>query len=374
MIYLDYAATTPCLPEVVDAMLPFMRTSFGNAASVDHSFGSAAKAAVDLAREEIARLVGGRPEDVVFTSGATEANNLVLNNGLQLITGTIEHPSVRDAAVARSDYEHVQWIPTDNDGIYSCESLESAFSVVSGQALVSLMSVNNEIGAIQPTVALGLLTRNAGHFFHTDATQGAAYLDLSLGALDAASISAHKLHGPKGVGALVCTSGLRRKLKPLFHGGGHERGLRSGTLNVPGIVGFGKAATLALKHRASRIEGIASVKESFLRTLRAGYREKVVVNAEKCASPHICSVTLVGTSGRALLNACRAEICFSLGSACATNKSEPSYVLTAIKLDEERANQTIRCSFSFDVAEEQAVAAARCISERANALLEYSVA
>jgi cysteine desulfurase len=249
-----------------------------------------------------------------------------------------------------------------------------ALGLVSGRALVSLMSVNNEIGSQQPSDTFASAARTAGHFFHTDATQGAAYGHLSLTTLDALSISAHKLHGPKGIGALACGPELRRKLKPLSRGGGHERGLRSGTLNVPGIVGFGKAASMALQDRDLRVQQITKVRAAFLRRLRAEYRGGLVINSESCAAPHICSITLHGTSARALLNATRTELCFSLGSACATNKSEPSYVLTAISLDEEQANQTIRCSFSFEVSVSQAEEAARIISQRANALLEFSVA
>jgi cysteine desulfurase len=374
MIYLDYAATTPCLPEVIDAMLPFMRASFGNAASIDHLFGNTAKAAVDQAREEVAKLVGARPEDVFFTSGATEANNLVLNNSLALITGTMEHPSVRDAALSRSGASRVQWVTPGPDGIYLSESLHRELGLVAGRALVSLMNVNNEIGSQQPSAAFAEVTRSAGHFFHADATQGAAYGYLSLSSLDAMSISAHKMHGPKGVGALACTPELRRKLKPLSHGGGHERGLRSGTLNVPGIVGFGKAASMALHDRDLRVRQIAKVRAAFLETLRSDYQGTTVINSESCAAPHICSITLDRISARALLNACRTEVCFSLGSACATNKSEPSYVLTAINLNEEQANQTIRCSFSFEVGVSQAEEAARILSQRANALREFSVA
>ena len=297
MIYLDYAATTPCLPEVIDAMLPYFRTSFGNAASVDHAFGSAAKSAVDRAREQVAALCGANPEDVIFTSGATEANNLALNNNLRLITGTIEHPSIRDTAQSSSSARRVEWLATDSQGIYSIDQLNDCFNS-SEPTMLSLMMVNNEIGTIQPMAELSSTARNHGAILHTDATQAVAYLALTMEHVDALSLSAHKIYGPKGVGALICKSRLRRHLSPTLYGGGHERGLRSGTLNVPGIVGFGCAADIAISERTKRTNHLTAVRSTFEDTLATIYRRKVRVNAKDSAAPHIMSITLDGVNGQ----------------------------------------------------------------------------
>jgi len=356
-------------------MLPFMRERFGNAASIDHAFGAAAREAVEKARHQVATLVGARPEDVVFTSGATESNNIALSADLPLVTGTIEHPSVRDAAQGSSrGLREIRWLGVDASGTYAVPELTRLLSVLPSPALVSLMTVNNEIGSIQPVELLSQIIRSGGHFFHTDATQAAAYLPFTFSLFDAVSISAHKIYGPKGIAALVCDTSLRRLLRPLHFGGGHERGLRSGTLNVPAIVGFGVAAASATRDRLDRARILSKLSDAFKENLRRAYGGQLRFNAERTSAPHICSVRMVGVNARALLSACRASVCFSLGSACATSKSEPSYVLTELGLSEDEANETIRCSFSHELTRVDVVDAARTIALSANRLLEFSMA
>jgi cysteine desulfurase len=374
LIYLDFAATTPCLPEVVEAMMPFFRHTFGNAASVDHLFGSSAKTAVERARQQVAKLVDGNPEDVLFTSGSTEANNLVLSAPLDLMVGEIEHPSIRDTAMVRGSAHSLTWISVNKDGVYQVREISTNLNLGESEKLVSIMTVNNEVGTIQPIAEVSLLMSRDRHFLHSDASQAASYLRLSMSDVDALSLSSHKIYGPKGVGALVCKPRLRRRLRPTSYGGGHERGLRSGTLNVPGIVGFGTAAAASLLCRQKRLAKLSETRLIFERALVAGYHGMLKINGGPTAAPHILSVTLNGTNARALVNACRNDVCFSLGSACATGKSEPSHVLLAMGLSEDDANETIRCSFSHETTPTEASLAASLICERANALRAFSAA
>lgn len=371
LIYLDYAATTPCADEVVDAMLPFFSKTFGNAASVDHPVGGFARKAVEQARAHVADLVSARPEEVIFTSGATESNNLALSSDLPLVYGAIEHPSIREAATSGRDRPKVE-LAADSDGCYEVSHLSSILDTLSAKGVVSLMWVNNETGSTQDLGAIAKISREHDFLVHTDASQGIMHFPLSMRAtgINAVSLSAHKIYGPKGIGALVCDAKLRAKLRALTHGGGHERGLRPGTLNVPGIVGFGAAARIAKKDQNRNTSLLTRLRQAFKEQLIAEF-PRAQFNCERAAAPHICSITLPGVNNRALLQETAGRVAFSLGSACSTGRNEPSHVLLGIGLSTAEANSTIRCSFGLQQSEEQVKRAAQEITLAANRLGLY---
>jgi cysteine desulfurase len=375
MIYLDHAATTACAPEVVEAMLPFFRDAFANASSVDHLPGTTARRAVDDAREAVAELVGAKPEDVIFTSGSTEANNLALSVSGPVLTTQLEHPSVLDPFAARA-HELDASLAVDAAGRVVLDDLRERLTGMTN-ALVSVIATNNETGTEQDVKALAGVAHGAGAMLHLDATQavGTRAIDMrQTSGLVGVSISAHKVHGPKGVGALVAISPLRRTMSPVLRGGGHERGFRSGTLNVPGIVGFGVAARLAVLHRLERRQRLTVLRGRFLQVLGEAlgdYLTETVVDAP--VSPHILSVRLRGTNGRALLRAVRDDVAFSLGSACATNKAEPSHVLLALGLDKRTIAETIRVSFAAEQPIEEIERAAAILANAARGLSSYSI-
>lgn len=375
MIYLDHAATTACAPDVVDAMVPFFRETFANASSVDHLPGTAARRVVDEAREAIGALVGAKPEDVIFTSGSTEANNLALSTTHAVLTTPIEHPSVLDPFTARKGVGDGS-LTVDSAGLVVTAELYERLRATAG-ALVSVIATNNEIGTEQDVDNLASIVHATGAMLHLDATQAVGTRNFDMRAtpgLVGISISAHKIHGPKGVGALVADRTLRRTLSPVLRGGGHERGFRSGTLNVPGIVGFAVAARLAVAHRLKRRERLVTLRERFLELLRKDLGKHVIETViDAPVSPHILSVRLVGTNGRALLRAVRDEVAFSLGSACSTNKSEPSHVLVALGLDRRVITETIRISFSPEQPVDEVERAAAILAGAARSLSSYSV-
>jgi cysteine desulfurase len=375
MIYLDHAATTACAPEVIEAMLPFFRDAFANAASVDHLPGTQARRAVDESRESVAALVGAKPEDVIFTSGSTEANNLAMSFHGPVVTTRIEHPSVLDPFAARGRADDA-FVEVDRAGRVVLNDLLERIRNAPG-ALVSVIATNNEIGTEQNVTELAMTVRGKGGLLHLDATQavGTRALDIrKTDGLAGVSISAHKIHGPKGVGALVATSQLRRAMTPVLRGGGHERGFRSGTLNVPGIVGFGVAARLAVMLRNERRGRLAALRERFLCVVSEALRDRVLETVSGAPiSPHVLSIRILGTNGRALLRGVRDEVAFSLGSACATNKSEPSHVLLALGFDKHAIAETIRVSFAADQAVEDVERAAAILGEAARSLASYSL-
>lgn len=373
MIYLDHAATTACSEEVVAAMLPYFREQFANASSTDHLLGSKVKAAVEQAREQVAELVGSQPEDVIFTSGSTEANNLALSVALPVSTTRIEHPSILDTIRARNR-EADTFLDISPEGLVLPGSLERAMK--QRRCLISVIATNSETGVEQDLDMLSMIINDSPSLLHLDATQatGTRNLDLRKRGVAACSISAHKIHGPKGVGALIVSGDMRRELNPILHGGGHERGLRSGTLNVPGIVGFGIAAELAKKHHAERRKKLALLQEHFFDTLSAATNRLAVRTIQSASvSPHILSLRIAGTNARALLRSVREEVAFSLGSACATNKSEPSHVLLALGLDKKIIAETIRCSFSSEQTLDEVERAAAAIGAASQALAGYSL-
>jgi cysteine desulfurase len=354
MIYLDAHATTPVDPRVLDAMLPLLRDQVGNASSLDHAAGRRTRDAVDAARRQVAAVIGASHKDIVFTSGATEADNLAIkgiadsarDRGDHIVTVATEHRAVLDTCRHLADRGcRVTEIAVGGDGLVDLDMLEAALEPKT--ILVSVMAANNEIGVLQPLAAIGRLTRARGIVFHTDAAQafGRIPLDVEAMAIDLLSISAHKIHGPQGVGALYVRS--RRptvRLAPLFDGGGHERGLRPGTLNAPGIVGLGAASAIAQAEMAADAVRVAALRDHLLAGLR-GAIEGVHVNGSlEHRLPHNLNVSIEGTDETL---ASRLEgLAVSAGSACASGSIEPSYVLRALGVPAERAHGTLRFGLS----------------------------
>lgn len=350
-IYLDHHATTPCDPAVVEAMLPWLTRDFGNAASRAHAFGWTADAAVERARRQVAALIGASPKEIVFTSGATEANNLALKGvaeayaarGRHLVTCTTEHKAVLDPCdwLVMRGFE-VTRVGVGADGVLDLADLEAALRP--DTLLVSVMAANNEIGTLAPLEQIGALCRARGVFFHTDAAQAAGRVPLDVQAqrLDLVSFTAHKLYGPKGIGALyVRRRDPQVRLAAQMHGGGHERGLRSGTLPVHQIVGFGEACALAATHLEAEAARLAILRDR----LWAQLREVPGARLNGAAAPRLpgnLNVSFDGIEAEALLIALRPVVALSSGAACASATLEPSHVLRALGLDEERAHGSLR--------------------------------
>lgn len=364
LIYLDNQATTPLDPRVRAAMAPYEDARFGNAASRQHAFGWEAAAAVKQARAAVAALIKASPGEIVFTSGATESNNLALKGvaeayaerGRHLVTCATEHPSVLDplAALARRGWE-VTVLGVDGEGRLDLAALAAALRP--DTVLVSLMAANNEIGLLHPIAEIGALTRARGVLLHVDAAQAAGKIPLDVDAMgiDLLSLSAHKLYGPKGVGALY----LRRReprvrLEPQLHGGGHEKGLRSGTLNVPGIVGFGAAAAIAAAEMATEAARLASLRDALLAGLRAGL-DGVQLDLNGAREPRLAgnlNLSVAGVDADGLLMRLRG-IALSSASACSTATESPSHVLAAMGLDPARVAGALRFSLGrFTTGEE----------------------
>jgi cysteine desulfurase len=349
-VYLDNHATTPLDQRVLEAMLPFFTSRFGNAASNSHSFGWEAAAAVEKARRQIAVSIGASAQEIVFTSGATESDNLALKGvaeacrakGDHLITALTEHKAVLDSCqhLEKSGCR-VTYLPVRNDGLIDLDQLKDAFT--DRTILVSIMAANNETGVLQPIEEIGKLCRERGVLFHSDAVQalGRVPLDVTRANLDLASLTAHKLYGPKGCGALYVRGDSSVKLVPLIDGGGHENGLRSGTLNVPGIVGFGKACEIAqneMPEESCRLAG-----------LRNRLRDRLIaemdhVNINGCMDkrlPGNLNMSFLEVEGETLLTGLN-EVALSSGSACSSGKTHASYVLKALGLSDEAAGSAIR--------------------------------
>ena len=350
-IYLDHHATTPVDPRVVEAMVPYFTETFGNAASRNHAFGWAARDAVEDARARVAGLIGAHPKDIIFTSGATEADNLAItgtadasrSRGDHVVTCVTEHRAVLDTCrhlEARG--LRVTYLPVAADGRISADDVRAA--VTERTILISVMTANNEIGVIQPVEAIGTIARDKGVLFHTDAVQAAGRIPFDVNAINAdlVSLSAHKMYGPKGVGALY----VRRRnpaaaIAAQMHGGGHERGLRSGTLNVPGIVGFGTAAALCRAEMAAEAARAGGLRDRLLDALRRNLGDVVVNGSLEHRLPHNLNVSFAGLEGEALLMAID-DIAVSSGSACTSASQEPSYVLKALGLPDDLARASIR--------------------------------
>lgn len=351
-IYLDNHATTPLDPAVLEAMLPFLAGFAGNPAS-PHVRGSEAKSAVEHARQQVAGLFGARPNDVLFTSGATEANNLALfallsgvSDRPRVVSSGIEHPSILEPlrALERTGVE-VVLLPVDGEGRVDPIELEQAID--ERTAVVSIAVANGEVGTIERLDVLAEIIHERGALLHTDAAQGAGRVAVGMSSLgiDVLTASAHKLHGPQGMGALVATPAVRHRMRPLLYGGGQERGLRSGTLNVAGVVGFGVAAEVATCHIEQDQAEIAALRDKLLRGLRQRLGDVELNGPRSERLPHNLNVRITGVDAEALIASC-SEVCFSTTSACSTGGPEPSHVLTAIGLATEEAEESVRFGIS----------------------------
>jgi cysteine desulfurase len=380
-IYLDHNATTPCDPRVVEAMLPYFSEHFGNAASRHHAFGWRAEAAVDYAREQVANLIGAEPKEIVFTSGATEADNLAIkgacemyaSKGNHIITCAIEHKAVLDACkhLEKLGIE-VSYLPVLPNGSIDLKDLEAA--IRPGTILISIMYANNEIGTIMPVKAISELARKHGILFFTDATQavGKIPVDVNKDQIDLLALTAHKMYGPKGVGALyVRRRDPRVRLASQMDGGGHERGMRSGTLNVPGIVGLGKAAELAqleMLEESNRLRKMRDHLEHGLLLL-----DQTFVNGDtENRLPHMTNISFQHVEGEALLIKINKEIAISSGSACTSASIEPSYVLKALGLNDELAHSSLRFGLGRNTTEEEIAYTIEKVSGVVNNLREMS--
>jgi cysteine desulfurase len=361
-IYLDYNSTTPCDPRVVEAILPYFRQSFGNASSKTHSFGWQAEEAVEYAREQVAGLIGGETKEIIFTSGATEATNLALkgiveayaSKGNHIITSNIEHKAVLDTCkhLEKQGVE-VTYLPVYSEGLISPQQVEKA--IQSNTVLIAIMFANNEVGTILPVREIGAIARKHNILFFTDATQamGKIPVDVNKDNIDIMAFSSHKIYGPKGVGALyVRRKNPRVKLIAQMDGGGHERGIRSGTLNVPGIVGFGKAADICRsemeKDAGNLIRPRDKLEEALLKL------DDVYMNGcKEHRLPNTSNLSFKNVQGQALMLSINKEIAVSSGSACTSASLEPSYVLKALGLPDELAHSSIRFSLGRFTSEEE---------------------
>ena len=350
-IYMDHHATTPVDARVLDAMLPYLKEHFGNAASRNHAFGWKAEEAVDTARRQVATLIGARPREIVFTSGATESINLALKGVAEhaaaskdhIITCRTEHRAVLDTAqwLEKQGYR-VSYLPVGRDGLIRPAAVEQA--ITGRTVLISLLWANNEIGVIQPVSEIGRLAREHGVFFHVDGVQAAGKipLDVEASCIDLLSLSAHKLYGPKGAGALyVRRHNPRVEIAAQIDGGGHERGVRSGTLNVPGIVGLGAACEIAGREMASESARLARLRDRLLRGLSSRVGDLVVNGGLDHRLPHNLNVSFPGVDGESLLMGLD-DVAVSSGSACTADRPEPSHVLLAIGRSEQLAHASLR--------------------------------
>jgi cysteine desulfurase len=349
-IYLDNHATTPLDPRVLEAMLPFFTSRFGNAASNSHSFGWEAAAAVEKARRQIAASIGASPQEIVFTSGATESDNLALKGvaegcrekGDHIITAVTEHKAVLDSCKHLEKIGcRVTYLPVGSDGLIDLDQLKDAFT--DRTILVSIMAANNETGVIQPIEEIGRLCRERGVLFHSDAVQalGKMPLDINRANLDLASLTAHKLYGPKGCGALYVRQNAAGQLVPLIDGGGHENGLRSGTLNVPGIVGFGRTCEIAHAEMPEESCRIAGLRNSLRDRLVAGLDQVTVNGSMEHRLPGNLNMSFLEVDGETLLTGLN-DVALSSGSACSSGKTHASYVLKALGMSDEAAGSAIR--------------------------------
>lgn len=368
-IYLDYQATTPTDPRVVEAMLPFFHERFGNPHSGQHGFGQDAEAAVERARAQIAELIAAEPREIVFTSGATESNNLAIKGAARfrkverphVVTLESEHKCVLESCRRlESEGIRVTTLPVRANGLIDLDVLAAA--VTEETALVSIMAVNNEIGVVQPLAEIGALCRERGAHFHSDAAQAAGKipLDVNAMAIDLLSISGHKMYGPKGIGALYVRRRPRVRLEPLFDGGGQERGFRSGTLAAPLCVGLGEAGAIARREMAEEGARLEALRDKLLQALTSRL-EGVSLNGDPDRRiPGNLNLSFAGLDGEALM-AAMPELAVSTGSACTSASVEASYVLRAIGLPDERAKASLRIGLGRETTEAEVTAAADII-------------
>jgi cysteine desulfurase len=379
-IYLDNNATTPLDPRVLEAMMPYLTEVFGNAASRNHPFGWAAEEGVDYARDQIAKLINCDPKEIIFTSGATEGDNLGIKGifemysqrGNHIITATTEHKAVLDTC------KHIEklggkvtYLPVNEQGLISLEELEAAMTPQT--ILVTIMYGNNETGTIQPIQEIAKIAHKHGALFMTDGTQavGKIPVDVLADGIDLMAFTAHKMYGPKGVGALyVRRKNPRVKVTAQMDGGGHERGMRSGTLNVPGIVGFGKACELARLEMVADTERLSKLRdqlEAELLTLEESY----VNGSREHRLPHVTNISFKYVEGEGLMMGVK-DLAVSSGSACTSASLEPSYVLKALGLSDDLAHSSLRFGLSRFTTDEQIAYAINHVKEAVTKLREMS--
>ena len=380
-IYMDYQATTPMDPRVLEEMLPYFGERFGNAASRNHSFGWEAEKAVDDAREKLAALIGADPREIIFTSGATESDNMALKGaaemyrkkGNHVVTSAIEHKAVIDSAKRLETWGFdVTYIEPPEDGITTKEMVEAAMR--EDTILVSIMAANNEVGVLNPIAEIGALCRERGAIFHTDATQGYGKIPIDVNEMniDLLSASAHKIYGPKGVGLLyVRRRRPRVRLSAIIDGGGHERGMRSGTLNVSGIVGFGRAAELCGEEMEAENARLSNLRDRF-RSIMFESLEEVYVNGHETKSlSGNLNLSFPYVEGESLIMGLN-DVAVSSGSACTSASLEPSYVLKSMGRGDELAHSSIRFGFGRFSTEEEMEYVAEKTTKIVNRLREMS--
>ena len=380
-IYLDHNATTPMDPRVLEAMLPYFVENFGNAASRNHSFGWQAEEAVDYAREQIAQLIGADPKEIIITSGATEGDNLGIKGvfemyatkGNHIITCTTEHKAVLDTCKHLEKLgAEVTYLEVQPDGLIDLKQLEAAMRPTT--ILVAIMYANNEIGVIQPVKEISAIAKKHGALFFTDAVQavGKIPVDVNADGIDIMAFTAHKMYGPKGVGALyVRRKNPRVKVTAQIDGGGHERGMRSGTLNVPGIVGFGKAAEVARLDMAADTERISKLRDKLENALKQ-IDESYVNGNPAHRLPHVSNISFKYVEGEGLMMGFNKDIALSSGSACTSASLEPSYVLKALGLGDDLAHSSLRFGLGRHTTEEQIDFTIKAVTDTVLKLREMS--
>jgi cysteine desulfurase len=380
-IYLDHNSTTPMDPRVLETMIPYFTENFGNAASRNHSFGWHAEEAVDYAREQIAQLIGADPKEIIFTSGATEGDNLGIkgvyemyaSKGNHIITCTTEHKAVLDTCKHLEKLgAEVTYLEVQPDGLIDLKELEAAMRPTT--ILVAIMYANNEIGVIQPVKEISAIAKKHGALFFTDAVQavGKIPVDVNADGIDLMAFTAHKMYGPKGVGALyVRRKNPRVKVTAQLDGGGHERGMRSGTLNVPGIVGFGKACELARLEMASDTERISKLRDKLENALKQ-IDESYVNGNPAHRLPHVSNISFKYVEGEGLMMGFNQDIALSSGSACTSASLEPSYVLKALGLGDDLAHSSLRFGLGRYTTEEQIDFTIKAVTDTVLKLREMS--
>jgi len=379
-IYMDYHATTPVDPRVLEAMLPYFGEQFGNAASRSHVFGWQAEEAVEKARDEVAKLIGAVGKEIVWTSGATESDNLAIkgvaefykDRGCHIITAQTEHKAVLDSCKRLEKQGWVvTYLPVERDGRVNPQTVASAMT--DKTVLVSLMLANNEIGTVNPVEEIGRVVKAHGAFFHIDAVQGVGKIpfDVNRCNADLVSLSAHKMYGPKGVGALYVRRKPRVRLTPIIDGGGHERGMRSGTLNVPGIVGFAKAAELCRLEMPEESARLLVLRERLREGIEARVPNTTVNGSLEHRLPGNLNISFAFVEGEAMMMALK-DVAVSSGSACTSASLEPSYVLRAIGVAEEMAHTSIRFGLGRFTTEEEVDFVVDLVAAKVKKLREMS--
>ncbi|MBM3462237.1 MAG: IscS subfamily cysteine desulfurase [Armatimonadetes bacterium] len=381
-IYMDNHATTPVDPRVLEAMIPYFTEEFGNAASRSHPWGWRAEEAVEKARKQIADLVGADPREIIFTSGATESDNLAIigaahmyrEKGNHIITCNIEHKAVLDTCkyLEGQGFE-VTYLSVGTDGLVTIDQIREA--ITDKTILVTLMAANNEIGVVQPVAEIGALCHQKGILFHTDAAQavGRIPIDVDKQSIDVMSMSAHKMYGPKGIGALyVRRKKPRVRLEAIIHGGGHERGMRSGTLNVPSIVGFGKAAEIARTEMDLENKRLLGLRQRLHARLSEALNEVFVNGSAEHRLPNNLNMSFAYVEGESLLMGLNKDVALSSGSACTSATLEPSYVLKALGVGDDLAHSSLRFGLGRFNTEEEVDRVADLVIKNVQRLREMS--